>query len=307
MTRAFVQACFLAFLVFLSNASIVCAQAPDAVGVRAQGMGGAFTAVADDSTATWWNPAGLATGALFNVTVEYGALTDQDLDHFAISVAVLPLGFSYYRIPISQMQPAGSTGSQSGSRQDPGTPSVRAVDLSQFGVTVGQSIGSHFVLASSFKVANLAGDTQVGVDVGAMAALGQVRLGVMLRNLREPTFGDGVDSVTLKRQVRGGAAYLVPGRGTFAGATLAVDFDTFDVPTVFGDERRIAAGGELWLLNRLVGLRGGWNRSVIGDARTATTGGASLMLHRGYYLDGQLTGGSDPTRRGWGAAFRVTF
>src|SRR5437762_12072611 len=44
-------------------------QTTEVVGVRAQGMGGAFTAVADDATATWWNPAGLARGAYFNAIV----------------------------------------------------------------------------------------------------------------------------------------------------------------------------------------------------------------------------------------------
>ena len=29
-------------------------------------MSGAFVAVADDATAVWWNPAGLATGPYFN-------------------------------------------------------------------------------------------------------------------------------------------------------------------------------------------------------------------------------------------------
>src|ERR1700741_3735958 len=48
------------------------AQTTDVIGVRANGMAGAFTAVADDATAGWWNPAGLAGGALFNGLVEYG-------------------------------------------------------------------------------------------------------------------------------------------------------------------------------------------------------------------------------------------
>src|SRR3990172_4909612 len=47
-------------------------QIREAVGIRAQGMGGAFVAVADDATANWWNPAGIATGALFSLTVERG-------------------------------------------------------------------------------------------------------------------------------------------------------------------------------------------------------------------------------------------
>ena len=47
------------------------AQIYETVGIRAQGMAGAFVAVADDSTATWWNPAGLATGAYFSGIVEH--------------------------------------------------------------------------------------------------------------------------------------------------------------------------------------------------------------------------------------------
>ena len=39
----------------------------ESVGIRAQGMGGAFVAVADDATASWWNPAGLAGGAYFQL------------------------------------------------------------------------------------------------------------------------------------------------------------------------------------------------------------------------------------------------
>ena len=44
------------------------AQSVETIGIRAQGMGGAFTAVADDATATWWNPAGLAGGSYFSTS-----------------------------------------------------------------------------------------------------------------------------------------------------------------------------------------------------------------------------------------------
>src|SRR2546425_11539163 len=88
------------------------AQIYESVGIRAQGMGGAFVAVADDADATWWNPAGLAGGAYFSAIIEYGtaqnpgAATD-------VNGAVLPswrsgargftvtfpsLGLSYYRL-----------------------------------------------------------------------------------------------------------------------------------------------------------------------------------------------------------------
>ena len=41
------------------------AQSFEALGSRAQGMG-AFVAVADDASAVYWNPAGLASGAYFS-------------------------------------------------------------------------------------------------------------------------------------------------------------------------------------------------------------------------------------------------
>ena len=51
------MACLLALPVQAS------AQSLDTIGTRAQGMGGAFVGVADDASAVYWNPAGLAGGA----------------------------------------------------------------------------------------------------------------------------------------------------------------------------------------------------------------------------------------------------
>src|SRR4029077_19959913 len=102
---------FVSLVSFLLLAAPAAAQPPDAVGVRAQGMGGAFTAVADDATAAWWNPAGLAGGSYFSSVLEYGHLpnpTDKTVK--GISIAFPALGLSYYRLPISEMRPAGSTG-----------------------------------------------------------------------------------------------------------------------------------------------------------------------------------------------------
>ena len=48
------------------------AQVFEDIGMRAQGMGGAFVALANDATATWWNPAGLASGPYFSGIVERG-------------------------------------------------------------------------------------------------------------------------------------------------------------------------------------------------------------------------------------------
>src|ERR1043166_1692648 len=60
---------FVLFVPFVVPSAVL-AQTAAPVGVRAEGMGGAFVAVADDATAAWWNPAGLATGALFRAILE---------------------------------------------------------------------------------------------------------------------------------------------------------------------------------------------------------------------------------------------
>ncbi len=50
------------------------AQGFELVGARARGMGGAFVAVADDASATWWNPAGLPSTLVFDGVADLGAL-----------------------------------------------------------------------------------------------------------------------------------------------------------------------------------------------------------------------------------------
>src|SRR5262245_61737355 len=64
----------MVLLLGLLRARPAAAQAEPAVGVRAAGMGGAFTAVADDGSASFWNPAGLASGSLVSVTLDANVL-----------------------------------------------------------------------------------------------------------------------------------------------------------------------------------------------------------------------------------------
>ena len=341
---------FVSSLSFVALVSLVCApaaraQSSDAVGVRAQGMAGAFTAVADDATATWWNPAGLAGGAFANAVLEIGThsepRSERDANGTAVpawradtrgfAAAFPALGLSYYRIRVSEIRPQTSTGTTTVGRQDQGTADVReqSLELSQFGATVGESIGTHFVLGSTVKlvhgtlgtavqpgsVASLdqaagldgSGETHAGLDVGAMASFGPARFGLTVRNVREIEFGSGADAVMLRRQARVGAAISSGSRGVIGSATVALDADLTTTPTATGDERNLALGAEVWTPKKALGVRGGVSTNTIGARRTSLSGGVSAMLRSRTYLDAEATGGTTDGQHGWSVALRVTF
>ncbi len=77
-------------------------------GARALGMGGAFTAVADDPSATFWNPAGLATLAdkeiLLMHSERFGDLIDRDFISYTQPVSWNVLGGTSSGIGISMIR-----------------------------------------------------------------------------------------------------------------------------------------------------------------------------------------------------------
>src|SRR6187402_1536034 len=90
----------LAILLSLPVSAHAQAEAPlrldsgQAVGVRAAGMGGAFTAVADDASAVFWNPAGFASGSFFSLVADANILDRRSGGLVALGTP--PLGLSYY-------------------------------------------------------------------------------------------------------------------------------------------------------------------------------------------------------------------
>ena len=109
-SRAFMSSACAFVALALVSASAADAQTTDAVGVRAQGLAGAFTAVADDASAGFWNPAGIAGGPLVNGLFEYSK-PDRTVDETVRGVAAAypALGVTYYRLPISQIRTSSST------------------------------------------------------------------------------------------------------------------------------------------------------------------------------------------------------
>jgi hypothetical protein len=279
--------------------SLATAQIFESIGIRAQGMGGAFVALADDASLSWWNPAGLAGSALFSTILETTHADSSAMDTHAIALSVPSLAVSYYHLPLSGIRPVASTVPPPADRKDPG-------GLNLFGITVGQSIGGHLVLASTFKVLNGNDNTHPDLDIGAIGRFGHVRLGIAVKNVTKPSFGTTSDPIDLERQVRiGGAWTSQPGRPSTK--SLTVDADLTTAGTIAGDERHLAAGAEVWTASRRIGARGGFSFNTIGASRTSGSVGLSLAIRRGTFLDGQLTDGSDDARRGWAFGIRVAF
>ena len=328
---------FLFAALLVTTANDCSAQIVESVGNRALGMGGAFVAVAADSTATWWNPAGLATGPFSDMSIGRAA-TDLKgsvparRDRVSWFAATAPaVGFSYYRLRITDIRGFGPTGQVAVNRQDTRAGvSVRSFSASELGLTVVQSIlpGIHVgatlkyvrgtvrggaddgsrppgeLLDNGEKLEGGDAESRFDLDAGLIGAFGPVRLGAVMRNIREPEFGGG--AFTLPRQTRLGAAIDVEKTGG-PPLILAVDADVRTYATATGDRRVIAAGAEQWVWRKRFGIRGGGRFNRVGAKERAATAGASIATRNGVYVEGQIVRGGSAAERGWGLGARVTF
>jgi hypothetical protein len=283
------------------------AQRFDDVGARAQGMAGAFVAVSDDATATWWNPAGLATALSF---ADLTAEIDQHGER-AVAAAFPSLGVSYYHRNISQIQPSNSTEPGGSVRQDlgasgSGLPATESVGVGQVGVTVGQSVSSHLVVGSTLKLEWAKSNTRGDLDIGAMATLGLVRLGLVMRDVSSPEFGSGADTLVLERRARAGVAVLSPSSSPYP-FVLDVDADLNTTIVDGRDERDVSAGAEAWTPRRRIGVRGGVGKNTASGGGTFGAFGVSVAPYPRFFVEGFMTRGESGRRNRWGIDLRLAF
>jgi hypothetical protein len=289
-------------------------------------MGGAFVAVADDASSAHWNPAGLATGGPAGMTVGWLHSGTAQGDDPAVagarrirgtytSLGTWPVGVSYGTFKLTTLEPAAGV-----------TGELSAVTLStnQFGVTILQSVADGLVVGSTLKYVrgevvtalspggsiddalsrtdDLDGERSgaFDLDLGVMADMRRVRVGLTLKNLRSPTFGEvAVRQITLPRQTRLGVA-LMP----TDGLTLAVDLDLETVDLLDDPHRMIAIGGEARLGQRLL-ARSGVRWSIEGAHRVVAAAGMSVAIRRGLWLDGHYTQNQRGEEREFGVAMRA--
>jgi hypothetical protein len=340
MTRLKLKPIVFVVALYLPTTTVAFAQVLETVGSRALGMGGAFVAVASDSSATWWNPAGLAAGPFLDLalargmTEQVGGLPARRDTATGFSLGTPPVGFSYYRLRITDLQPLDHIGSDPGNRENGRLDvPIRSLAASQLGLTLVHTIVSGLHAGATLKYLRGTLRTERGdplsapselldvgeeleggdaesafdLDLGVMADAGALRLGLLVKNMTEPEFADPNGSVLMfERQVRFGLAVDAE-KGGGVPLTVAVDADLRTILTTSGDRRNLAFGVEQWFGSRRVAVRGGGRFNLTGSKERTATAGASVNVRPGLFLDGYLVRGGSTDDRGWGVASRVSF
>jgi hypothetical protein len=319
------------------------AQSMDVVGTRAAGMAGAFVGVADDASASYWNPGGLAAGAYFSLVLDGGAeqaVPDQSSrgrkqSSFLMSVAMPALAVTYYRLHQSRATPFQLLVPANGGSPSPVVSSelpVRVDSLAthHLGITLVQSVFQNVAVGTTLKVVRgIAATDQSGfvtaetaldsadvrgrasnefdLDVGAMATFGTLKAGITVRNVREPEFRlpEETRTVHLQRQARAGLSYALSPTWL-----VAADVDLLETDDVFGERRDVAVGVEGRLTRRL-SVRSGVHFNTaesavdIDETDRALAFGGSFALRAAMFVDGAAIVGGDRGGRGWriGARF----
>jgi F plasmid transfer operon, TraF, protein len=341
-SRVRLETCAAVALLALSASQSARAQTFEVAGTRAAGMGGAFVAVADDASAVYWNPAGLASGSFFSLVLDHNsAEANHESDPQAgswsatfLAVGVPALGGTYYRLRATTVQgPLFPPDQLDAPRPLDGTAVAQVASLitHHIGVTLVQSLTDRIAVGTTLKLVRgeaaaglepLTGDrddlldgnglrangsTEFDADIGVMGVFRNVRAGLTVRNVREPEFElpGGADSLQLHRQVRAGVAVTAAN-----GLLVSADLDLRSVPGTTGLVRNFAAGAEARILRRAA-IRGGFRFNTKDDqpaGRTPVgTAGVSYAAMGSVLIDGQATFGSESSDRGWGVGVRVVF
>jgi hypothetical protein len=241
-----------------SNAGIIFPALEIGAGARSAGMGDAFTAVADDAGAPYWNPAGLAWARSAQVTLTYDQwFVDSYYQHL---MAVVPLasgaiGADLFYMNYGSFNRVDSSGVQTG-------PAIKPTNMEGL-LSYGIKLGSRFSIGAGAKfISQSLGDSTgsgFAADLGIRYAADRFMLGLSGVNIG--TAGQ----YALPMSIRAGAGFEVVSAGEH-NLLLAADgrYTINDTPEinagveyVYADKLSVR-GGYKFLLGQdnLTGLKG---------------------------------------------------
>lgn len=177
-------------VIVLSHASLAVAATPCAgsflrmgAGARAIGMGGAFTAVADDATAAYWNPAGLVLIEHIEATFMYAAnmAVDRQLNYFAYThwLGMGGIGISWLNAGMNDMPLWEDENTFLGTK-DTGENAI----MLSYGMEVGHMMVGGTAKVLHQDVMDVETQTGFGIDLGGILAVtDNVTAALMVRDI----------------------------------------------------------------------------------------------------------------------------
>lgn len=268
------------------------------VGSKAIGMGGAFTSIADDATAMYWNPAGIS----FNNTKEVyfnhaNWIADISFDYFGVTIPINDksvLGFNITSVTMDEMEVTRYANENTGE-------TFKAADYA-IGSTYSFSLTDRFSFGinAKFIQQNIANSKASGfaLDFGTLFSTPfGFRLGTSISNFGPKLKMQG-DDLLISADVN----QNIEGNNESVTGLLSTDY--FDLPLVLrigvSDEFKISSrsnivlsmdaispndnanylniGGEINFFNGLIFLVGGMNSLLLEDKESEFSFGGGLRL-----------------------------
>ena len=277
------------------------------IGPRANAMGGAYTAVADDPYALYWNPAGIASidqfEALFTFTNLFAGI---NLDYFGM---IIPSGDAgNFALNVTAVN-YGSIGVTTETQPD-GTGETFTPASYEFGISYAKNITQDFAVGATAKLVteNIYHSNATGIafDVGTK----------FLTPFYDVKFASSITNFGTKMQMAGSDLLIRydvdPARAGSNNTTDAnIATDQFDMPLrlqigiardfLFLDNQRftlavdgvvpndnnesVNVGGELALFDNVVFLRGGYKSLFLKNSQEGLTLGVGFKYQRAGYID----------------------
>jgi hypothetical protein len=242
------------------SAGIIFPELDSGAGVRAAGMGGAFTAVADDASAAYWNPAGLSLLKRTEVLVTFDKWY-QNLfyQHF---IATFPLetgtiGADIFYMNYGPFDITDNTGMLLGGTLNP----YSAAGTLSYGLGFGANLSLGLGLTYAIQSMGSSSDNGFGFDLGALFKSDIFSAGISLKNI-----GAG-GGFSLPADLRIGAAVNV-----FRNRSNSV-LVSADAAYIVNDAPQVSLGVEYSML-KIFSLRAGYTLKFEG-ANGGMLGGLS--------------------------------